>query len=109
MLVVFPTAEPPFERFASSGQEGAPSWNDLEEQVQQFARRYRGQVAQLSPPELGKALQILAQLTQALAAHLAGDREGIPADSGWTGAVPNWRDLERAISLQSHLLFFPLE
>ncbi|WP_414362010.1 peptidase M3 [Synechococcus sp. H65.1] len=107
--MVFPTAEPPFERFASSGQEGAPSWNDLEEQVQQFARRYRGQVAQLSPPELGKALQVLAQLTQALAAHLAGDREGIPADSGWTGAVPNWRDLERAISLQSHLLFFPLE
>ncbi len=106
--MVFPTAEPPFERFAS-GQEGAPSWNDLEEQVQQFARRYRGQVAQLSPPELGKALQVLAQLTQALAAHLAGDREGIPADSGWTGAVPNWRDLERAISLQSHLLFFPLE
>jgi oligoendopeptidase F len=104
--VVSSAAEPPFERFSSSGQEGAPAWKDLEEQVQEFARCYRGQVAQLSPPELGKALQVLSQLTQALAAQLAEGREGIPATPL---QAPSWRDLERAISLQSHLLFFSLE
>jgi oligoendopeptidase F len=106
MPVVSSAAEPPFERFSSSGQEGAPAWKDLEEQVQEFARCYRGQVAQLSPPELGKALQVLSQLAQALAAQLAEGREGIPATPL---QAPSWRDLERAISLQSHLLFFSLE
>lgn len=43
--MVSSAAEPPFERFSSSGQEGAPAWKDLEEQVQEFARCYRGQVA----------------------------------------------------------------
>jgi oligoendopeptidase F len=104
--VVFPTSDPPFDHFSGPGEEPIPAWDELEEQVQQFARCYRGQVAQLSPPELGKALQVLLQLTQALAAHLAEGREGIPATPV---QAPSWRDLERAISLQSHLLFFPLE
>lgn len=104
--MVFPTSDPPFDHFSGPGEEPIPAWDELEEQVQQFARCYRGQVAQLSPPELGKALQVLLQLTQALAAHLAEGREGIPATPV---QAPSWRDLERAISLQSHLLFFPLE
>jgi oligoendopeptidase F len=121
MPVVFPAAEPPFERFSGSGKKRALTWNELEEQVQQFAQRYRGQVVQLSPPELAVALQELSELTQALAlaAHLAEGCESsslptaIPAEAepemAWTKADPSWRDLERVISLQSQLLFFPLE
>ncbi|MFS8841427.1 peptidase M3 [Synechococcus sp. W55.2] len=98
MPVVFPAAEPPFERFSGSGKKRALTWNELEEQVQQFAQRYRGQVAQLSPPELAVALQELAELTQRM--------QGIPtADS----AEAAWQRLERIIALQSQLLFFLLE
>ncbi|WP_414374971.1 peptidase M3 [Synechococcus sp. R50.1] len=72
--------------------------DDLGKQVQQFAQRYRGQVAQLSPPELAVALQELAELTQRM--------QGIPtADS----AEAAWQRLERIIALQSQLLFFLLE
>ncbi len=109
--MIFPAADPPFDRFPASREGPTLTWDELEEQVQGFAQRYRGQVAQLSPPRLAAALQELAGLTRqlGLAAWAAGIREGILATPVRPGLAPSWRDLERAICLQSHLLFFPLE
>ena len=114
--MIFSAAEPPFDRFSASGDE----WDGLEEQVQRFAQRYRGQVAQLSPPQLAAALQELAELMQALALAVrvagssggSGAEQGIPAaakPAAWAEVAASWKDLERAISLQSQLLFFLLE
>ena len=99
--MVFPASEPSLG--LSSGSPEFDDLDDLGEQVQRFARRYRGQVAQLSPPELAAALQELARLTQRM-------QESLPEAKTTAGpAEAAWQRLEQAISFQSQLLFFPLE
>ncbi|MEN9222612.1 MAG: hypothetical protein Q6M04_09260 [Thermostichus sp. BF3_bins_97] len=99
-----PASEPTFSFSPNPRelQEHNPEFPSLEDQVEQFGQRYRGQVSQLSPAELAVALQELAQFMQAL--------QGIP----FTAVSPanetdRWAGLEQAITLQNQLLFFPLE
>lgn len=83
-----------------SGPEVLPT--PLEEQIQAFRQRYRGQVAQLSGAELAAALEELSSLWAAF--------PGIPGDSGGQrDAQGLLRWLEHRITLQNLLLFFPLE
>ncbi len=97
-----PASEPAFGLSPSfDGEDHDPEFHSLEVQVQRFSQRYRGQVCQLSPAELAVALQELAQLTQGL--------QGIRAADSLTDETQRWEGLERAITLQNELLFFPLE
>ncbi|HIK21553.1 MAG TPA: peptidase M3 [Synechococcus sp. M44_DOE_062] len=121
--MVFPASEPSFGlpyRYATLLPTGSnhvseteplrspefDNLDDLGEQVQQFAQRYRGKVAQLSPPELAVALQELAELTQRMQGIPTADKDSVRVARTAEAA---WQKLERIIFFQSQLLFFPLE
>ncbi|MEN9277842.1 MAG: hypothetical protein Q6K92_05515, partial [Thermostichus sp. DG_1_5_bins_95] len=93
-----PAPEPP-STLSGGPAEPDPDLTLLEAQVHDFRQRYRGQVAQLSGAELLAALEELVSLWRTFL--------GIPEEVLDTEAV--WQWLERRITLQSLLLFFPLE